>query len=232
MEDLNKQSNDWIQNNNSEKPEGQAPNEAEKLAESYRSLESEYTKSRQNFIEMAVIAASSSPESILKIPDKKVQDAVVKRIYGYESLAQLQSIEWNDFYKDKSGDDISEIEKLSKEVKILRHTSESKELDNAIERYKMDNKDLFNASNAEELIRNELKYISTELPHAERVKRAAFNALGSQYDPTSLAYKAIATASAIRDSANNNNSDTSKTKTQIEQKQDELRAFFGINKTK
>lgn len=86
---------------------------------------------------------------------------------------------------------------------------------------------MFNNNNADELIREELKYITSELPMDERVKRAANNVLGSKYDPTSLAYKAIASASSVQNPTNINNGEVQK-KNELEQKQDSLRAFWGL----
>lgn len=238
MDNLNKQANAWVQTNEENPNNGQtsatATAEQERLSQlesSYKSLESEYTKARQLAIDIAIKASQKDAKSILEISDKKVQDAVVRNIYGYESLAQLQSIEWHDFYEVKSWDDVSELDKLSKEVKMLRYSSEAKELDSTISNYKLRNPELFTWNNAEALIKEELKYISSELPMDERVKRAATNVLGSQYDPTSLAYKAIATASAVKNSNQTNTNDWV-TKTQLEDKQDSLREFWGLPKQK
>lgn len=232
---LNKQPEGWVQEPNSQNPTGQAwgtPNEGDKYSQletSYKSLESEYTRTRQLAIDTAVLAGEANAESILKIPDKKVQDAVVKRIYGYNSLSELQAIEGNDFYKevDDNGWNWDEVTKLSKVVKQLQYTAEARELENSIEKFKLQNKDLFNNNNADELIREELKYITSELAMDERVKRAANNVLGSKYDPTSLAYKAIASASSVQNPTNINNGEVQK-KNELEQKQDSLRAFWGL----
>ena len=155
--------------------------------EVYKNLQSEYTRNRQNQIKMAVKLVEKDKRELLGL-EKDLQDKVIREVYGLENITELKAVYWDEFYKDGWdndlywNDDDDKTSRLEQEIKILRHRQEKKEIDDAIESFRNNNKVLFDLENSEERIREELKYISSELPVNERVMRAwkaAFGAISS-----------------------------------------------------
>ena len=155
--------------------------------ETYKNLQSEYTRNRQNQIKMAVKLVEKDKRELLGL-EKDLQDKVIREVYGLENITELKAVYWDEFYKDGWdndlywNDDDDKTSRLEQEIKILRHRQEKKEIDDAIESFRNNNKVLFDLENSEERIREELKYISSELPVNERVMRAwkaAFGAISS-----------------------------------------------------
>lgn len=170
-----------------EKQEALKQEQAEKKfveEEKYKSLQSEYTRNRQNEIKIAVELVKENKWKLLTL-EKDLQDKVVKEIYWLENVEEVKAVYWNSFYKEEKEDKDDDDERTSaieKELKILKHRQEKKEVDDAILRFKNENKILFDIEDAEQKLRDELKYISSELSVEERVKRAwrsAFWAISS-----------------------------------------------------
>lgn len=141
----------------------------------YTSLQSEYTKTRQREISYAVKLAERDKKSILEIEDRKIQDKVVKELYGLENLEEVKLIHWDNFYEEKSEEDVEDdrLTRLEKELKISKYQQEKLELDRAINDIKSKNPLAFEDSNTEAKLREEVQLISNNLSLEERVKRAA-----------------------------------------------------------
>jgi len=161
--------------------DGQAPKISE---EDNKNLQAFATKARQGQIDLAVKLANADKKAILDL-DRDLQEKVIKSIYGLNNLEEVKLIHGDDFYNagsSKSHDDEYEDEekqsKLEKEFKLMKYQIEKKSIEDAISLFKNNNKLLFDNENSEERLKDELKYISTELPIEERVKRAARSAFG------------------------------------------------------
>jgi hypothetical protein len=160
-------------------------------ADDYKSLQSEFTKTRQAQIDLAVKLASTDKKSILEL-DKDLQDKVIKKIYWLDNLEELKVIHWDNFYKSKEideEDDEDELTRIKKELELIKYNQNKNNLEWAIEQFKKDNKDIFNNEEAEIKLRNEIKYISSDLQPNERINRAFRIAFG--INPTDAAYLAM-----------------------------------------
>jgi hypothetical protein len=146
----------------------------------YKELEAFATKARQNEIANAVRLAKLDPKSVNEIGDIKVQNAVVKELYGLDTLAQAKEVYGDTFYDKKDGEDKGEDELYSirKELKLLKVKQESEAVDNAIKALRLSNPELLKSEKDEESLRKEMSLISSQLSPEERVKKAARLAFG------------------------------------------------------
>lgn len=167
---------------NPQKPDADATVSIER----YKELEAFATRSRQNEIAFATKAAKADPKSLLEIQDAKVQSAAVKEIYGLDTLAQVQEVFGKDFWKarEKDGDDNedgsgrSKLSELETKIKLMEVKNQSERVENAIKSLKASNPNLISSEKDEELLRSEMKLISTELAPEDRVAKAARLAFG------------------------------------------------------
>ena len=95
------------------------------------------------------------------------------------------------FYESQEDENLDKTTKLEREVRLLKYKSETSELDSAISSYVSQNKTIITSDADEKKLRDELKYVSGELPVKERISRAAAMAFGSLPNTTSV-YKEIA----------------------------------------
>ena len=155
--------------------------EADKLA-----LQAEYTRNRQALIDTTAMVAKNDPTYINSIKDVKLQNAVVKQLYNFETYEQAVAVLGNDFnaVNDGNGDE-DRTEKLERELKLIKYNASKSEVENAIKDFKLTNPNLFLAQDAEDKLRAELQFISGELPANERIRKASSIALQIQIDPKS-----------------------------------------------
>ena len=158
--------------------------------EDYKSLQAEYTRANQEKINLAVKLATKDKKSIIEISDRKLQDKVIKEIYWLNNIDEVKLIHWNTFYNEtaQEEDDDDKFSKLERELKIMKYNQTKGELERFIEDYKKENKILFEWADAEDRLRDEIKYVSSELTAEERVKRAAKIAFGITNNPNDAAY--------------------------------------------
>lgn len=160
------------QASNEELPKTQTPEEGQVVIgeEEYKNLQSFATTVRQNEIALAIKLVTKDKDELLNISDKKLQNKVIKELYWYDNLEELQAIEW--FEKEKEEDEVDNDELISvkQEVKILKYKAEKQEVDMAIKKYLTENN--VNDEEVIDKIKEELKYISSSLDINERVKRA------------------------------------------------------------
>lgn len=159
-------------------------------ADDYKSLQSEFTKTRQAQIDLAVKLATTDKKSILEL-DKDLQDKVVKKLYWLDNLEEVKLIHWENFYKEKveDVDDDDELTRIKKELELIKFNQNKSSLEGAIEQFKKDNKDFFKSEDAEMKLRNEIKYISSDLSPNERINRAF--RIAFWINPTDSAYIAL-----------------------------------------
>lgn len=189
---LNSSSNEEIQSTAVDTTNVVQPNaqlEADKLA-----LQAEYTRTRQALIEVSVEQAKANPTYLNSIKDTKLQNSVVKQLYGFDTYDQAVAVLGQDFNAapndDGNGDEDRTL-KLEREIKLMKYNSSKSEVENAIKDYKLTNPQYFVDPTAEDKLREELKFISGELPIGERIKRASHIALSPSYDPTASAYQIL-----------------------------------------
>jgi hypothetical protein len=164
-------------------PEGQT--EEKKLeSEEMVKLRNEFTQTRQREINASIKLAEADKRTILDL-DPETQKKVVKHIYWYNSIEEVKHILWDKFYETKE-DEVDEEEdryaSLEKRLKLSEYQQGQKELDREIEGIKAKNPLAFENPEVEQKLRDELKFISTELSLDERVKRAASLVVGNTDD--------------------------------------------------
>lgn len=159
--------------------------------EQYKNLQSAYTRDRQELIATKVELAQANPKSISTIKDLSLQNAVVKQLYGVDTYAQLVAVYGETFYQSKDEEELDKTEKLEREVRLLKYQSQTNETEQAIEKYKIQNPQFFTSPENEAKLRDELKYISWELPLSERIRRAWAISFVPSIDPKTSAYQSI-----------------------------------------
>lgn len=159
------------QTSEEELPKTQTPIEGQVVIgeDEYKNLQSFATTVRQNEIALAIKLVSKDKSELLNISDKKLQNKVIKELYGYDNLEELQAMEWID-NKEKDTEDDEELNSVKQEVKILKYKAEKQEVDYAIKKYLTENN--INDNDVIDKIKEELKYISSSLEINDRVKRA------------------------------------------------------------
>lgn len=225
------QDNPEIQTNVENPPAGQtlspeqlAQIEADKLA-----LQSEYTRVRQALIETTATVAKNDPAYINTIKDTKLQNAVVKQLYGFDTYEQAVAVLWDNFNAPDNGGngDEDRTEKLERELKLIKYNAQKAEVDNAVKDFKLSNPQFFTDPSAEEKLRSELQFVSGELPATERVRRASAVAFVPSVDPTTLAYQVLNQWNTW--SGWNGTINAEKVKQEYQQKQIEAgRVLFGL----
>lgn len=198
--------------------------EADKLA-----LQAEYTRNRQALIDTTAMVAKNDPTFINSIKDVKLQNAVVKQLYNFETYEQAIAVLGNDFnaVNDGNGDE-DRTEKLERELKLIKYNASKSEVENAIKDFKLTNPNLFLAQDAEDKLRAELQFISGELPANERIRKASSIALQVQIDPKSAAYQVL---NSWNSGGGNASINSEKVREENTQKQIEAgRALFGLPK--
>ena len=98
--------------NNTASWDGQA--EQTIKVEDYKNLQSEFTKSRQSEIDLAIKLARKDKSEILNIKDYKIQSKVIKELYGLDNLEDVKLIHWEEFYKEKETEDEDGSDELTK----------------------------------------------------------------------------------------------------------------------
>lgn len=160
--------------------------------EQYKSLQSEFTRSRQSLIEATTLLAKNDPTYLSTIKDTKLQNTVVKDLYGFETYSQAVAVLWSDFNTVKDGNEwADDIQRLEREIKLLKYNEQRGTVENELRNYKLANPHYFTNEGSEDKLRAELQYISWELPIAERIKRASAIAFIPPVDPTTQAYQAL-----------------------------------------
>ncbi len=155
-----------------ETPNGQAQPETISQ-EQHRALEAEYTRVRQGQIEALAEIATANPKKILDLTDYKLQNAVVKKIYGLDSLQAVKAVYGENFLDAKKEEgELNETEKFRRELNVLKYGQEQDKLSAEINLLKITNPALASEDNMAKL-HEELKSISKDIPVADRVKKAA-----------------------------------------------------------
>ena len=97
--------------------------------EDYKSLQSEYTRNRQVLFDTSLKLAKGNPQEILDISDKKIQSSVIKELYWVDDISELKMVYWERFWETDSEKELSDLEKLTKEVNLLKFKDKKSSLD-------------------------------------------------------------------------------------------------------
>ena len=83
------------QTSEEELPKTQTPVEGQVVIgeDEYKNLQSFATTVRQNEIALAIKLVNKDKSELLNISDKKLQNKVIKELYGYDNLEELQAME-------------------------------------------------------------------------------------------------------------------------------------------
>jgi len=160
--------------------------------EQYKSLQGDYTKRVEGEITAYEKLVRINPAELKTIEDSRVQNALAKRLYGVDTYAQLIAVYGENFHQTSDDENLDETEKLKRKVNMLEFKAQTETLENWISNYIEQNKVLFSSPESEAKLRDELKFISNELPVKERIRRASLIVFGSEQNPQSQAYKQIA----------------------------------------
>lgn len=183
----------------------------------YKALQPEYDRWNDEKYKLALELAKSNKESLLTM-SSKTQNKVIKELYWLNNIEELKLIHWENFFTRKNNEDEEKTdnEKLLQEIKLIKYNQAKNEIDSEIENLKKENKELFLEWWAEDKLREELRYLSDNLPIKERVKRAAKIALMPNVDNTTAAYlKVIWTSWNFVNGWNNNEKQITEVSKQI-----------------
>jgi hypothetical protein len=156
-------------------PEAGQSDKTSYSADEYKNLQAFSTKANQEKIDLAIKLAKKDPKEILEIGDVKLQNKVIKELYNYDNIDELK-IMLPQVFEDNSSDDSDDddrFERLEREQKLLKYKLDKEALDTELEKFSISNKSLVDSiPNFADKVKEELKFISTELSLADRVKRA------------------------------------------------------------
>lgn len=149
----------------------------------YKNLQAFATRTSQQLTEMVKKVAETNPAE-LRTFDEKLQKKVIKDVYGYTDLEELE-IAMPELFTDDSAksknkkqkneedynEDENEILTLRKEFALHKKRTEEREFNAELSKAIFE-ASLSNIDGIENKIIEELKYISKELPIEDRIKKA------------------------------------------------------------
>ena len=153
--------------NNGAPQDGQTPKMYSDLE--YKNAQAFWTKARQNEIAITKKLVQKDPKE-LKSLDVEMQNKVIKDIYGYDNIEELEIMlpsifeEW-----DKNQED--DID-LKQQVKLLQYQQTKKLVEDEVAKQIANSEALKAVPDLTLKINEELKTISSELPIETRVKKA------------------------------------------------------------
>lgn len=142
----------------------------------FKDTQASFTQAQQEKYELARLLVDENPKNVEKIPDEKVMKKVLQEKWWVENLDELKSLypkALSKKSKDEDDDEDNELETLKQKVKLIEYKETKTKMKDTIELIKKDNSNIVSGiSDFESKLTEELKYISTDLPVEERVKRA------------------------------------------------------------
>jgi hypothetical protein len=165
--------------------------------EDYKSLQSEYTRNRQVLFDTSLKLAKGNPQEILDISDKKIQSSVIKELYWVDDISELKMVYWERFWETDSEKELSDLEKLTKEVNLLKFKDKKSSLDWEILKFKLSNPHLFVNWNEEEVLKEKLNYISKDIPLNEAIEMASIITFWKDYKNPNSVYKELGSSVQI-----------------------------------
>ena len=163
---------------NNQNPNGQSEKDTYS-AEEYKNLQAFWTKANQGLINVSKKLAEQNPKELLWM-DAQIQNKVIKDLYWYDNLEELKIMLPDVFIENSDDNDYKGWEnesdmlvQMKKEQELLKMKLNKKDVDDEIEKYTSSNSSMVSSiPNFNDKIKDELKYISSELSTKERVERA------------------------------------------------------------
>lgn len=159
-------------------------------ATDYKSLEAEFTRTRQNEIELAASLVKASPESIAGL-EPRLRDKVAKKLYGYENYAEMLAVEGEASEVAPSKANRPDLEA---QLRKVEYRMERQAIESAIQKVLASYPDA--GKDARDALEAELGFLSKEIPVEERVAKAAKLALGTRQNPPSPFSETVRTAAS------------------------------------
>jgi len=177
-----KQASDEEFQNLNQNPNGQSDDNntpSTYTEEEYKNLQAFWTKANQGLINVSKKLAEKDPKELLWM-DAQIQNKIIKDIYGYDNIEELKIMlpdvfenNEDDKYGDNGWNNGDALEQMKREQELLKMKLNKKDIDDEIEKYTSINWNVVTSiPNFNEKVKEELKYISSELPAKERVNRA------------------------------------------------------------
>jgi len=143
--------------------------------EEYKNAQAFGTKAQQERIKLAEKLVAKDPKELELMDDIALQNKVINNLYGASDLDELKILKpelFSDAQESNEGED-DELAELQKKVKIMEYKATQWIVNNEIESITKENKDLVDTiPDFDAKIKEELKYISSEISPKERVQRA------------------------------------------------------------
>jgi len=166
-------------NKENKNPDGQAWTVPKTYTEEeYKNLQSFWTKANQTLIDTSKKLAEKEPKELLTM-EVNIQNKVIKDIWWYDNIDELKTmlpdiLSWEEENGNNTFDDESDaFKQLKREQELLKMKLNKKDVDDEIEKFTTAHSELLKSiPNFAEKVREELKYISSELPNNKRVERA------------------------------------------------------------
>ena len=154
----------------------------EEFEQRYKDTQASFTKARQQEIELAKILVEQNPANIDKITNEVVKNKILQEKYWVDNMEELK-VMFPDYAKsqtDEGEDEATEIEKLQREMKLMKFQTWKTKTKEALENIALLNKEVVSTiPEFEERMKEELKYISESVEPSERVKKAFNLVVGS-----------------------------------------------------
>lgn len=169
---MTKQTSNGELPDNNQNPDGQA--DKTYTEEEYKNAQAFGTKANQQLISISKQLAEQNPKS-LKWMEANIQEKVIKEIWGYDNVEELNIMMPELFDEDVSPSwDGDSMEDMKKRQILLERKLDEKNIKDEIDRFEMSNNNITKViPNFWEKVREELKYISSSLPAKDRVDRAS-----------------------------------------------------------
>jgi len=194
----------------------------------FKDTQASFTKANQERIDMAKLLVDSDPINITKISDEKIRNKIISEKYGVDNLEELKLFHPEVLRpkkdKDDEEDELTEVERLRKEVNLMKYKDRKTKTKEVLETVISANKDIVaTIPDFEDKINEELKYISDELSPKDRVTKAFKLVAGSD--------SSQADAYSILQGITTNKAKKSDTyEEDLKREQNDLRKMLGLKK--
>ena len=154
----------------------------ENFEKMFKDTQKSFTKARQQEIELAKLLVEQNPANIDKITNEVVKNKILNEKYGVENMEELK-VMFPDYAKsqnDDDEDDATEIDKIKRELELIKYKNKKNRTKEALENIALMNKDVVSTiDDFEQKMKDELKFISESVEPSERMKKAFKLVVGS-----------------------------------------------------
>ncbi len=172
-------------------PDEEANNKEESNDESgfeqrFKDTQASYTKAQQAQIEMAKMLVEQDASNVERIPDEKVKRKVLQEKWGVDTIEELKIMfpNYNKSNSDEGEDDETKLEKLEREMKLMRFQNTKTKTNEEIENVNIQYKDIISTiPSFKEKLEEEMKSISEGLSPKSRVEKALKLVLNTNLSP-------------------------------------------------